>query len=989
MEQAANAILNQEDIDKLEQEVQESSAWDDSVWTADRNGKNTLQSLAATAPTSRAPTPNSMRGSMHPTTKEDEDQMVRDAMAQSMVVSQQEGGIITSGGEELKNTSRPVFGPAMRDDYISREWALVPASTLSEIIPDQPAQERKNKPGEPRFFKFLPDAQYLANFLTICHAIAGVREAMLRRPRVSENYGYPGDWWKGQVVSMPRIVHTDSHTPADPDADKYEELLAEVQRLMAFLDGSDRSYAMPSALLATEALKNGDRRTTLTNSLCELFLNQWLVAAQSDAEPDCSIIKLFETKTASAPNANGAATEKSTLVFNLKANTPAGEQTPLNELMDNYFWHLDEDNDSIPIAEYVESPASVITMVLWQENQPSAETRVNTPTHIYMDRYLSENAEAIQTLRLEMLKGRDRIRKIDAIEKKLHSFHVPERTEPLDASKLLEHARKFFSGHNNNNTAQDEMPNGVLAVDETGPGASDNKHPRISPDDHKAFMRYAVQQARLSPPSPDKFCVGAVLVDGDSGRILSSGYSLELPGHLNGDPGSTHAEQCCFMKVAQQHGLPEARAEEYIGAVLPQNTVLYTTMEPCNARLSGSRTCCDRIVALKDHIKTVYVGICEPSTFIAENDGKKRLESEGIRFEMVDGTHELCYEAAMAGHDRRPPYYADIATRLDKIITNIDKKLKLLAEEKEKTRNAIREMSCDTLSPELDANQRRHRYTLRGVATKPSITYVLLPRDDNDDEEMDDPSDDGPKTPEGMIWWRLEYVVNGSNAKTIKSKAPAFDVIRAVELEYKEAMLIYASDEVNDIALYNPMLPVPLQDFIAADNELFAEELSASIPGPLSEDPPAYDFGDDDDKMVCDVPRQSIEPHERNSMDSTRVEGAASRGQSPSPPTYDNEAFLDHPGFGLGPRQDIKTGHYGGAAVEMEDAGPTAEIRLDEEDSDRGRELEMVEKAHEPFVSVRNVNGGAGSVDEDTVMDSQDMGIGGAVHNEDVLHGRR
>lgn len=179
---------------------------------------------------------------------------------------------------------------------------------------------------------------------------------------------------------------------------------------------------------------------------------------------------------------------------------------------------------------------------------------------------------------------------------------------------------------------------------------STTTHPTIAPGDHKAFMEYAVVQARLSPPGPDKFCVGAVLVDGDSGAILSTGYSIELPGYMEGDMGSTHAEQCCFIKIAQSHGLSAVRAEEHIIDLLPSNTVLYTTMEPCNARLSGNRTCCDRIVALKEKLKTVYVGIREPNTFIVDNDGKHRLEAEGIGFEMVEETHDLCYEAAMNGH---------------------------------------------------------------------------------------------------------------------------------------------------------------------------------------------------------------------------------------------------------------------------------------------------------------------------------------------------
>ncbi len=177
--------------------------------------------------------------------------------------------------------------------------------------------------------------------------------------------------------------------------------------------------------------------------------------------------------------------------------------------------------------------------------------------------------------------------------------------------------------------------------------------PMLTPGDHKAFMLLAVEKASFSPPSPSKFCVGAVLANGVTGEVLSTGYSIELPGDMDGDLGSTHAEQCCFIKFAQQHTLPVAHAEEHIGQILPGNTVLYTTMEPCNARLSGRRTCCDRIVALKDRLKTVYVGIREPNTFMANNDGKARLEREGIAFEMVEGVHDFCFEAAMAGHEKK------------------------------------------------------------------------------------------------------------------------------------------------------------------------------------------------------------------------------------------------------------------------------------------------------------------------------------------------
>ena len=169
---------------------------------------------------------------------------------------------------------------------------------------------------------------------------------------------------------------------------------------------------------------------------------------------------------------------------------------------------------------------------------------------------------------------------------------------------------------------------------------SEPAHPTIAAGDHPSYMQYALEQARRSPPSSTNFCVGAVLVDLETNDILSTGYTLELP-------GNTHAEQCCFMKVAQAHHIPEERLSE----VLPKNTVLYTTMEPCNKRLSGNKTCVERILGLKGAVKTVYVGIKEPEKFVGQNEGRKRLEHAGIAVTVVGGMEAQILEVATAGHE--------------------------------------------------------------------------------------------------------------------------------------------------------------------------------------------------------------------------------------------------------------------------------------------------------------------------------------------------
>lgn len=154
-------------------------------------------------------------------------------------------------------------------------------------------------------------------------------------------------------------------------------------------------------------------------------------------------------------------------------------------------------------------------------------------------------------------------------------------------------------------------------------------------------MEYALQQAERSPLRPTNFRVGAVLLDAGTNTIIATGYSLELP-------GNTHAEQTCFMKVGEKHNLPE----EKISEKLPENTVLYTTMEPCNKRLSGNITCVERILWLGNAIKAVYFGIKEPEKFVGENLGRAKLEKAGIKVEQVnvEGMEKRIWEIATAGH---------------------------------------------------------------------------------------------------------------------------------------------------------------------------------------------------------------------------------------------------------------------------------------------------------------------------------------------------
>ncbi|KAI0888029.1 cytidine deaminase-like protein [Annulohypoxylon maeteangense] len=163
----------------------------------------------------------------------------------------------------------------------------------------------------------------------------------------------------------------------------------------------------------------------------------------------------------------------------------------------------------------------------------------------------------------------------------------------------------------------------------------------IEAEDHLSYIKFALSLATKSPPKPTNYRVGAVVVNAATNEILATGYTLELP-------GNTHAEQCCFEKISERNSVPASRLDE----ILPNEVILYTTVEPCSQRLSGNMPCVDRILAIGNKIKTVYVGVYEPEKFVSGNSSKQKLKDAGIGFIHVTGLEKEIIEVATAGHEK-------------------------------------------------------------------------------------------------------------------------------------------------------------------------------------------------------------------------------------------------------------------------------------------------------------------------------------------------
>ena len=194
---------------------------------------------------------------------------------------------------------------------------------------------------------------------------------------------------------------------------------------------------------------------------------------------------------------------------------------------------------------------------------------------------------------------------------------------------------------------------------------------------HIKYLQQALSEARNSPPKPSNFRVGCVIVsnrDPSSPVVLSTGYTLELP-------GNTHAEQSALLKLAAINSTDESGLPEVFTAEL--NATLYTTLEPCGKRLSGNLPCVQRIIATRQGssqggIRKVIFGAKEPGTFVQDSQSCRLLTEAGIEWEYIPALEAEILSVAMEGHDKKPNAQPSVGTQPQseqaqpKKVTNVD-----------------------------------------------------------------------------------------------------------------------------------------------------------------------------------------------------------------------------------------------------------------------------------------------------------------------------
>lgn len=388
------------------------------------------------------------------TATEREDQDLEHALALSMshALPHQETGVT--------DATYPYFGPANREHYDTKNWTMtLSGSHAREILLNPDPIDRKRERNAPAFVKPSPGTDYLPALITILHAIPAAREALLMRKYTELDYGHDKEWWDGAIIKAPKVVDvTDSSVDTDWDA-----ILFEPQRLMAFLDQTERAYGSIAGLANMDPIRQANH-----DALLSTFLESWYAAAMQ-AEPGWRVADVFKSiGTKNVPDRLQEAFCQTFFCLEVRVSKELADtgQT-LYEAVDDVLWAEWEETQREEV--YLEEIGDVFAIQVTRADEAASGLGIKVPGTWYLDRYLEASKHAAREMLVRKAAFRKELTRLAGIKARMTEYKKSTaRGETTEASKLMEIASAYFDRHN----LQRQDVNGVEPPDEAGTGES-------------------------------------------------------------------------------------------------------------------------------------------------------------------------------------------------------------------------------------------------------------------------------------------------------------------------------------------------------------------------------------------------------------------------------------------------------------------------------------------------------------------------------------
>lgn len=393
------------------------------------------------------------------------------ALSMGQEIPGQESGVV--------DASYPYFGPPKRDDYNARNWAMTTVgSQTKEILLNPEPINRKRESNTPAFFKPTPQAYQLSALIKILQAIPMSREALISRENLFPDYGYETEWWDGTAIKVPKVVHS----MQEGHSTHQDEVIYETQRLIAFLEETDRAYGSTDVLANMDGIRSNGHGSVIVG-----FLEEWRKEVER-ATSNAPLLDVFKSVGRKEnPNEPESAEESPFLALELRIDDGIAEKgQTLYEAVDDTLWAGLSESSYEHV--YLEKMADLLIIEATRVGEAGSGLGIKIPSVWYGDRYLQSSIRQVKEMRAGKAAVQRDITKIDEARAKIVETKIPALEPPiLDATHLLKTTTAYF---------ETSKIDGSDETNETDSASPDrNRHGRIA-DELKALTERITQKLK-------------------------------------------------------------------------------------------------------------------------------------------------------------------------------------------------------------------------------------------------------------------------------------------------------------------------------------------------------------------------------------------------------------------------------------------------------------------------------------------------------------
>lgn len=336
----------------------------------------------------------------------------------------------------VTNASAPHFGPARQDHY-DKNWQLtVPGDYTKEIWLSPEPADRKRDSTKPAFLRPSTQSHRLPALIKILQTIPLTREAMLCRDLVLSDYGHNSEWWDGTAIQVPETFHeADGRQGHD-----VEEVLYETQRLVAFLEDTERAYGSVDSLLNISSMG-----LLKDEEILAVFFKAW-EAASEHVGVGLALHNIVESVgTKRNPDEPELAENVSFTTLQVRIDEEIADKgQTLYDAVDDILWTTDG-LQMVQQDVYLEKVGDVFILDVKRANEASSGLGIKIPAIWYLDRYLKSSVKEVKGMR----QTKAAIQKeLDLIEQKRANIAeykpLGASAEVIDGLSLLKTASTYF-----------------------------------------------------------------------------------------------------------------------------------------------------------------------------------------------------------------------------------------------------------------------------------------------------------------------------------------------------------------------------------------------------------------------------------------------------------------------------------------------------------------------------------------------------------------